>query len=110
MLQSQAMNTWAVIKTGGKQYKVEEGQSLKIEKLDTEKGKTISFDEVLAIGGDKVSIGTPLVEKAKVTAKVLDEVKDKKIRVVKFKSKSKYLRTKGHRHQRTQILIEKISL
>lgn len=104
------MDTWAVIRTGGKQYKVQEGETLNVEKLDVEKDKTISLDEVLLIGGDKVVVGTPLVEKAKVTAKVLDEIKDKKVRVVKFKSKSKYLRTKGHRHQKTKIQIEKISL
>lgn len=105
------MNTWAVIRTGGKQYKVKEGETLEVEKLDVEKDKTISFDEVLLIGGDKITVGTPLVAKAKVSAKVIEDlIKDKKIRVVKFKSKSKYMRTNGHRHQRTKIQIEKINL
>ena len=104
------MDTWAVIRTGGKQYKVKEGETLEVEKLAAEKDKIISFDEVLLIGGDKISVGTPLVDKAKVSAKVIEDlIKDKKIRVVKFKSKSKYMRTSGHRHQRTKVLIEKIT-
>ncbi len=104
------MDTWAVIRTGGKQYKVKEGETLEVEKLAVEKDKIISFDEVLLIGGDKISVGTPLVDKAKVSAKVIEDlIKDKKIRVVKFKSKSKYMRTSGHRHQRTKVLIEKIT-
>lgn len=103
------MNNWAVILTGGKQYLVEEGQTVDIEKIDAEKDKSVSFDQVLAIGGEKIHIGTPLVEKAKVSAKVIGNFSDKKVRVVKFKSKSKYTRTLGHRHKRTKILIEKIS-
>ncbi|HSX19403.1 MAG TPA: 50S ribosomal protein L21 [Candidatus Saccharimonadales bacterium] len=99
---------WAIIKTGGKQYKVEEGQIISVEKLDGEKDAKISFDQVLALGGDKVFLGTPTVDKAKVSAKIIETYKDKKIRVVKFKPKSKYTRTTGHRHQKTKVLIEKI--
>ena len=102
------MYTWAIIKTGGKQYKVEEGQTLAVEKLEGDKDAQITFDQVLALGGDKVSIGMPLVDKAKVTAKIVETFKDKKIRVVKFKSKSRYTRTTGHRHIKTKVLIEKI--
>lgn len=102
------MNSWAVIKTGGKQYVVEEGKSLVVEKLEGEKDAKISFDQVLAIGGDKVSVGTPFVEKAKVSAKIVDTFRDKKIRVVKFKSKSRYTRTNGHRQTKTRVQIEKI--
>ena len=102
------MNTWAIIRTGGKQYKVEVNQTLAVEKLEA-KGESISFDEVLLISADgKLQIGRPLVEKAKVKAKILGDFKDKKVRVVKFKSKSRYTRTTGHRHQKTKILIEKI--
>ncbi|MBI3341879.1 50S ribosomal protein L21 [Candidatus Curtissbacteria bacterium] len=104
------MNTWAVIKTGGKQYLVTEGKTIAVEKLDGEKDSKITFEEVLATGGEKTELGMPLVEKAKVTGKLLENFKDKKVRVVKFKSKSKYLRTNGHRHQKTRVLIEKISL
>lgn len=98
---------WAIIKTGGKQYKVSEGQKIVVEKLETKDGK-VTFDQVLLLGGDRNTIGTPLVEKAKVSGKVLENFKEKKIRVVKFKSKSRYTRTSGHRQSKTKILIEKI--
>ena len=101
---------WAVIKTGGKQYKVEEGREIIVEKLDGQKDANVSFDQILALGGDKITIGTPTVERAKVTGKIVETFKDKKIRVVKFKSKSRYLRTTGHRQQKTKIFIEKILL
>ena len=102
------MNTWAIIRTGGKQYKVEEGQTLAVEKLGAQKDSKVSF-EVLAIGGDKVHIGTPLVDKAKVNVKIVEDFREKKIRVFKFKSKSRYSRTRGHRQDKTKILIEKIT-
>lgn len=102
------MSTWAIIKTGGKQYKVEEGETLVVEKLGGEKDSKITFDQVLTLGGDKVMLGTPLVEKAKVAAKIIETFKDKKVRIVKFKSKSRYTRTNGHRQQKTKVLIEKI--
>jgi large subunit ribosomal protein L21 len=102
------MKAWAIIISGGKQHKVEEGQVIDVEKIDAEKDKKITFDHVLALGGDKTQIGTPFIEKAKVKGKVLENFKDKKIRVVKFKSKSRYTRTYGHRQQKTKVLIEKI--
>ncbi len=110
MVKFLAMNTWAVIRTGGKQYKVEEGQTLDVEKLPGEKDSKITFSEVLVIGGDKTThIGTPLVANAKVLGKIVENFKDKKIRVIKFKPKAKYLRAKGHRQQKTRVLVEKIS-
>src|SRR3990167_3788688 len=103
------MDTFAVIKTGGKQYKVTEGETLNVEKLATGKDK-ITFEEILLISQDgKIQLGTPFVSGAKVAANVLGIVKDKKVKVVKFKSKSKYLKMQGHRQQKTRILIEKIS-
>ena len=104
----QIMSIWAIIQTGGKQYKVEEGDHVVLEKLEGEKDTKVSFDQVLALGGDKVVIGTPTIEKAKVSGMIVETYKDKKIRVVKFKSKSRYTRTTGHRHQRTKVVIEKI--
>ncbi len=102
------MDTWAVIRTGGKQYKVAVGESLTVEKIPA-KGETVSFDEVLLISSQgKLQVGKPLIEKAKVKAKIVGDLKDKKVRVVKFKSKSRYLRTTGHRHQKTRVQIEKI--
>lgn len=107
------MNGWAVIKTGGKQYKVAEGDTIVVEKLkkDGKSKDNISFDEVLLVKNEKgLVIGRPLVPNAKVKAKFLRDFKDKKIRVVKFKSKSRYLRTSGHRQTKTSVLIEKILL
>ncbi len=102
------MDTWAVIRTGGKQHKVAVGEILSVEKISA-KGETVSFDEVLLVSSSgKLQIGKPLVEKAKVKAKILGDFKGKKVRVVKFKSKSRYLRTTGHRHQKTKVKIEKI--
>lgn len=104
------MNTFAIIKTGGKQYKVTEGETLNVEKLTAGSDK-ITFEEILLISQDgKVELGTPFVSGAKVAAKIVDNIKDKKIKVVKFKSKSKYLKAKGHRQQKTRVLIEKISV
>lgn len=103
------MTSWAVVKIGGKQYKVSEGETLNVDKLNKNGQSDIVFDEVLALSSDKdFKIGKPYVEKAKVKSKVLETFKDKKVRVVKFKSKSRYLRTRGHRQQKTRILIEKI--
>lgn len=100
---------WAIIKTGGKQYKVEEGKTVIVEKLPGQKEEKVFFDQVLAIGGDKLSLGTPFLQKVKVTGKIVDNFRDKKIKVVKFKSKSRYLRQTGHRQAKSQVLIEKIS-
>ncbi|MBI2327524.1 50S ribosomal protein L21 [Candidatus Curtissbacteria bacterium] len=103
------MDTWAVIATGGKQYKAAEGDQLAIEKIQPDKNGKITFSEVLLVKSDvNLEIGKPFVEKAKVVAKVIEDFKDKKIRVVKFKPKSKYLRTTGHRQFLTRVLIEKI--
>ncbi|MBI2594126.1 50S ribosomal protein L21 [Candidatus Curtissbacteria bacterium] len=103
------MATWVVIKTGGKQYKVAEGEKIEIEKISPGRGEDIAFDEVLlVVDGQKVTLGKPLVAKARVKALVLEDFKDKKIRVVKFKPKSRYLRQTGHRQAKTRVLIEKI--
>lgn len=102
------MANWAVIRTGGKQYKVEEGKTVVVEKLGGDKDTKVSFDNVLLVGGDKLAIGSPLVDKARVTGKIAETFRDKKIQVVKFKSKSRYTRTNGHRQTKTKVLIEKI--
>lgn len=103
------MKTWAIVKSGAKQYKVEEGSKIDVEKLKGNDTSSVSLNEVLLIvKDDKVEIGNPTVKGGKVKAKVLENFKEKKIRVVKFKSKSRYLRTRGHRQQKTKVLIEKI--
>ena len=109
MVKSQPMNNWVVIKTGGKQYKVAEGDQVVVEKVNIKEDSPILFDEVLLVVDEgKLTIGTPFVNKVKVRGKVLSTFKDKKVRVVKFKPKSKYLRTRGHRQEKTKVLIEKI--
>jgi len=101
---------YAVIVTGGKQYKVSEGDTLFIEKLGTEEGETVTFDQVLIVGNDdKVTIGTPVVEGASVEAKVLKNGKAKKIYVFKMKRKKNYRRKKGHRQPFTKVEITKIN-
>lgn len=99
---------YAIIKTGGKQYCVEEGKVITIEKLDVEAGAEVAFDEVLLVSGDSVKIGQPTVAGAKVTGKVLEQGKGDKIRIFKYKAKSNYRRRQGHRQPFTKVQIEKI--
>ena len=99
----------AVIKTGGKQYLVIPGQKLKIEKLEKKEGDEIIFGEVLLLEKqNKIEIGTPFVEGAKVTGKVLRNAKGKKVIVFKFKAKTRYRKKKGHRQPFTEVEILKI--
>jgi len=101
---------YAIIKTGGKQYKVSEGDAIYIEKLGVEDGETVTFEEVLTVvDGDTVKIGAPLVSGAKVTAKVEKSGKAKKIRVFKYKAKSNYRRRAAHRQPYTKVVIDKIT-
>jgi len=99
---------YAIIKTGGKQYCVEEGKIITVEKLDVAAGDEVTFEEVLLISGDAVKIGQPTVAGAKVIAKVLAQGKEKKIRIFKYKAKSNYRRRQGHRQPFTKVQIEKI--
>ena len=99
---------FAIIKTGGKQYKVSEGDVIKVEKIEAEAGDKIEFDQVLMVAGDDVKVGSPVVEGAKVSAEVLDQKKDKKIVIFKFKAKKNYRKKKGHRQPYTLVKIEKI--
>ena len=101
---------YAIIKTGGKQYCVEEGKIITVEKLDVAAGDEVTFEEVLLISGDAVKIGQPTVAGAKVTAKVLKHGKNKKIRIFKYVSKQKSTRkTQGHRQPYTKLEITKIT-
>ncbi len=99
---------FAIIETGGKQVKVEEGQTIFVEKIEAEEGATFTFDKVLLVGGDNVKVGAPTVEGATVSAKVEKHGRGKKIRVVKFKRRKNYQRTQGHRQPYTKLTIEKI--
>jgi len=101
----------AVFKTGGKQYSVKAGQILKVEKLEGKKGDSISFKDVLAVSENKQNtIGSPLVEGAVVEAKILDQIRDKKIIVFKKRKRQNYRSTQGHRQYLTVLKIETISM
>lgn len=100
---------FAVIRTGGKQYRVQEGDVLDIERLDVEASQKVVFEEVLLIeDGKKTLIGTPFIENAAVRAEVLENFKDKKVLVFKKKRRKQYRRTKGHRQQLSRVRIEQI--
>jgi len=97
---------YAVIATGGKQYRVSEGAVLRIEKLDAEEGANIEFDRVLLVGdGDAVSVGKPFLEGGKVQAVVMSQGKGRKVEIIKFRRRQNYRRTKGHRQNFTQVKI-----
>ena len=101
---------FAVIETGGKQYRVEEGALVSIEKLDADVGSTVEFDRVLLIAdGDEVNIGSPTVESAKVSGEVIEQGRHRKVRVIKFKRRKNYLRRAGHRQHFTAVKITGIS-
>ena len=102
---------YAIIKTGGKQYRVSKGEKLKLEKLDAEVGKKVVFNEVLSVGeGADLKIGTPYIKDAKVEAKVLEEGRSKKIEVIKFKRRKNYKRNFGHRQHYSLVEITNISV
>ncbi len=96
---------YAVVKTGGKQYKVSEGNMLKVEKLEGAVGDTIELVEVLMVGGEEVRIGTPLLPGAKVKAQIVQQDKDKKIIVFKSKRRKGYRKKYGHRQPITRLKI-----
>ncbi|OQB14148.1 MAG: 50S ribosomal protein L21 [Firmicutes bacterium ADurb.Bin193] len=100
---------YAVIETGGKQYKVSEGDVIYVEKLALEDGADVSFDKVLAVGeGDSITFGSPVVSGAVVSGKVLKSGKQKKIIVFKMKPKKGYRKKQGHRQPYTKVQIESI--
>ena len=100
---------YAIVKTGGKQYKVAEGDTIFVEKLEADEGETVVFDQVLTVVNDaSVKVGRPMVDGAKVTGKVMAHGKGKKILVFKYKAKSNYRKRQGHRQPFTKVIIEKI--
>jgi len=97
---------YAVIVSGGKQYRVQEGMSLKLEKIEAEVGKSINFDKVLMVAdGDKISIGEPVVKGAKVTAEILAQGRHKKVKILKFKRRKHHMKQMGHRQWFTEVKI-----
>lgn len=102
---------YAIIETGGKQYKVQEGDILNIEKLNASEGEIVETSKILTIVKDGVvTVGKPVVEGAKVVLKVLEHGKGEKIIVFKYKPKKKYRKIRGHRQPFTKVLVEKISV
>jgi len=104
------LNMYAVIKTGGKQYRIQVGEKLKIEQLQVENGSELVIDQVLMVAdGDKVSVGTPLVSGAKVNATVLGQGRHDKVRIFKMRRRKHYRKHQGHRQNYTEIQITGIS-
>lgn len=99
---------YAIIATGGKQYKVAEGDVIRVEKLDVEPGTEYVFDQVLAIGGEELVIGQPTVAGAAVKATVMDQARAKKVIVYKYKRKTGYHKKNGHRQAYTELKIDSI--
>ncbi|WP_458525956.1 50S ribosomal protein L21 [Onishia taeanensis] len=101
---------YAVIKSGGKQYRVQEGQTLKLEKLEVATGESLQFDEVLMVAeGDDVKVGAPLVEGAKVSAEVVSHGRGDKVSIIKFRRRKHSMKRQGHRQWFTEVKITGIS-
>ena len=100
---------YAIIATGGKQYKVSEGDVIKVEKLDTNVGESYTFDQVLVVNNGEMKVGNPTVEGASVEASVVSEGRGKKVIVYRYKRKSGYHKKNGHRQAYTEVKIEKIN-
>ena len=101
--------TYAIVKTGGKQYRVEPGKSISVEKIDADEGSTVELDRVLLISEDShLTVGQPMVEGAKVVAEVAQQGKAEKIIVLKYKPKVRYARKQGHRQRVTKLSIKEI--
>jgi len=102
---------YAVIRTGGKQYKVQENQTLKVEKLVGTEGSQVEFDDILLFSdGETITMGSPKIENASVKAHILEQGRDKKIIIFKYKRRKGYRRMKGHRQNYTEIKIDSIAV
>ncbi len=110
MVKAEDTEKYAVIETGGQQYAVREGEVHKIAKLEGEAGEKVEFERVLFVNdGGRITVGKPTVEKAKVTAEVLEQTRDKKITVFKFKRRKDYRKKTGHRQDITYVKITSIA-
>jgi large subunit ribosomal protein L21 len=101
---------YAIFETGGKQYKAGKGDIVFVEKLDGEPGKLVSFDALVVADGDDIKIGTPIVEGAKVRAKIVEHGKEKKVVMFKYKPKRNYRKKQGHRQPFTKIRITSVGV
>lgn len=100
---------YAVVRTGGKQYRVTEGDVLRVERLTAEQGSAVELDTLLVENDGKITVGAPLVESAKVSATVEEHGRGKKVTVIKFKRRKDYRKKQGHRQDYTQLRIDSIS-
>lgn len=100
---------YAVVRTGGKQYRVSEGDVLQVERLDADQGSEVELDTLLVENEGKITVGAPLVDSAKVTATVEEHGRGKKVTVIKFKRRKDYRKKQGHRQEYTQLRIASIS-
>lgn len=101
---------YAIVRTGGKQYRVEQGDTIHVDRLAASLGEKVTLGEVLLVGGDETRLGLPAVEKAAVIAEVVAQGRDRKIRVFKYKKRKHYRRTRGHRQAYTVLKIEAIQV
>lgn len=99
---------YAIVRTGGKQYRVAAGDTIHVERLEAPVGEQVTLDEVLLVGGDETRVGAPRVEGASVVGSVLEHGRDQKVRVFKSKRRKQYRRTRGHRQGYTAIKIEEV--
>jgi large subunit ribosomal protein L21 len=107
-LTGETESMYAIFRTGGKQYKASPGDVIRVERVAGDPGSTVEFNRVFAVRNEKLTLGTPLVENAKVTGKILTNDRAAKVRVLKYKRKKQYRRTLGHRQHFSQVLIENI--
>ena len=106
----ESYDMYAVIKSGGKQYRVQEGETLKLEKLEIATGETLEFDQVLLVGdGDDIKVGAPLVDGAKVAAEVVSHGRGDKVTIIKFRRRKHHMKRQGHRQWFTEVKITGIS-
>jgi len=101
---------YAIIRTGGKQYRVQPGDVVRLERVEGALGTTVTLNEVLLLGGDPVRVGMPRVEGASVVGTVVAQARDRKIRVFKYKKRKHYRRTKGHRQAFTAVRIDRVQV
>jgi len=99
---------YAIVRTGGKQYRVAAGDTIRVERLEAPVGEQVTLDEVLLLGGDETRVGAPRVEGASVVGSVLEHGRDQKVRVFKSKKRKQYRRTRGHRQSYTALKIEEV--
>ena len=108
---AEAAGVYAVIRSGGKQYRVSPGQRVKLEKLEGEAGDAVSFSDVLLVSGDgEVAVGTPTVDGATVRGEIVEQGRSRKVLVFKYKNKTRYRRLRGHRQQQTAVRVNAVSL